>query len=135
MVACIDGVRRVELLQEVGQHANSVSEEEWRSKWGQGDVQGCWDRLSSCIRQAMAERPPKVAYDKAECEQIRQERIVLLNERSERALTRSSAPDGLQSVRRRRIYRVRPDEARLVPVVEAASTRQEKAKVEESDGH
>ncbi|CAK0874319.1 unnamed protein product [Prorocentrum cordatum] len=44
MGACSDGIRRVEFPQKVEQHAGDISEEKWRSKWGQGGVQGCWDR-------------------------------------------------------------------------------------------
>eukprot|EP00959_Pyramimonas_sp_CCMP1952_P450752 9437384-Pyramimonas_sp.AAC.1 len=72
MGAYSDGVRRVEFSQKAEQHASDISEDEWRSKWDQGDVRGRWDRLSSCIGQATADSFPKVACDTAEYEHMRQ---------------------------------------------------------------
>eukprot|EP00959_Pyramimonas_sp_CCMP1952_P095386 1994602-Pyramimonas_sp.AAC.1 len=74
MHACSDGYKRVEYLQLVEQHAQSISEDEWRQKWDQGDVQGLWDGLSQCVRAAMVESFPRVAYDAAEYEAMRDER-------------------------------------------------------------
>eukprot|EP00959_Pyramimonas_sp_CCMP1952_P423862 8878721-Pyramimonas_sp.AAC.1 len=74
MRAYSDGYKRVEYLQLVEQHAQSISEDDWRQKWDQGDVQSLWDGLSHCVRAAMVESFPRMACDTAEYEAMRDER-------------------------------------------------------------
>ncbi|CAK0810231.1 unnamed protein product, partial [Prorocentrum cordatum] len=97
MIVYTRGYKRLEISKKVEETTQQIDETEWRQAWGQGNVQKWWDMVSNNILEAMQETFPKHEQDITGYDEMRQQRMHLLEKRSQlRAATHHS---GIKSYR------------------------------------